>query len=80
MSRVEVRLPQFSMGMADAEILGWLVAVGDAVEAETELVEVEAEKATMTVSAPSAGVVSEISAAPGDVVPVHELLCVIEVS
>jgi len=77
-SRTEVRLPQFSMGMSDAEILGWLVSDGDVVEAEAELVEVEAEKATTTVNAPAAGVVREISVGAGDVVAVHELLCVIE--
>jgi pyruvate/2-oxoglutarate dehydrogenase complex dihydrolipoamide acyltransferase (E2) component len=78
MSRTEVRLPQFSMGMSDAEIVGWLVSDGDTVEAETELVEVEAEKATTTVNAPAAGVIREIAVGPGDVVAIHELLCVIE--
>ena len=29
MARVELRLPQMGMGMSDAEILEWHVAVGD---------------------------------------------------
>lgn len=78
MSRTEVRLPQFSMGMSDAEIVSWLVADGDRVELDAELVEIEAEKATTTVNAPASGVVREISVGSGDVVAVHELLCVIE--
>ncbi len=76
--RVEVRLPQLSMGMSDAEIIQWLVAVGDRVEADQDLVEIEAEKATVAVPSPSAGVVSAIEAQPGAVIEVRDLLCVIE--
>jgi pyruvate dehydrogenase E2 component (dihydrolipoamide acetyltransferase) len=76
--RVEVRLPQLSMGMSDAEIVQWYVGVGDRVQAEQDIVEIEAEKATVTVPAPSAGTISSIDAKPGDVIEVRDLLCVIE--
>jgi pyruvate/2-oxoglutarate dehydrogenase complex dihydrolipoamide acyltransferase (E2) component len=76
--RVEVRLPQLSMGMSDAEIVQWYVAVGDHVEAEQDIVEIEAEKATVTVPAPSPGTIASIDAAPGAVIEVRDLLCVIE--
>ena len=76
--RIEVRLPQLSMGMSDAEILDWQVAVGDAVAEGDDLVEVDAEKAQVMVPSPSAGTVLELAAEPGDVVAVREVLCVLE--
>ncbi len=76
--RVEVRLPQLSMGMSDAEILGWLVDEGAHVEEGDDLVEIEAEKAQMAVPAPAGGTVVDIRAQPGDTVEVQGLLCFIE--
>ena len=78
MSRVEVRVPQLSMGMSEAEVVQWLVAVGDRVETDADLVEIEAEKATVAVPSPVAGVVVEIAAAAGAELEVRDLLCVIE--
>lgn len=75
---IEVRLPQLSMGMSDAEVLEWQVEVGDTVAAGQDLVEIEAEKAQVMVEAPSAGTIDEIAAEPGDTVVVRDLLCVIE--
>ena len=76
--QVEVRLPQLSMGMSDAEVVQWFVALGDRVEADQDIVEIEAEKATVAVPAPSAGTIASIDASPGDVLAVRDLLCVIE--
>ena len=78
--RVEVRLPQLSMGMSEAEIVEWLVGDGDHVESGADLVEIEAEKASVIVPAPAAGIVREIGPAPGAIVEIRELLCVIEES
>jgi pyruvate/2-oxoglutarate dehydrogenase complex dihydrolipoamide acyltransferase (E2) component len=78
MGRVEVRIPQLSMGMSEAEVVQWLVAVGDRVAVDTDLVEIEAEKATVAIPSPAAGLVAEIAAQPGDVLDVRALLCVIE--
>jgi pyruvate dehydrogenase E2 component (dihydrolipoamide acetyltransferase) len=77
-SRVEVRLPQLSMGMSEAEVVQWLVGVGDAGAADQDLVEIEAEKATVTVPAPEAGTILELAAGPGDVLEIRDLLCVLE--
>ncbi len=76
--RIEVRLPQLSMGMSDAEVLEWQVEVGDVVAAGDDLVEVEAEKAQVMIEAPGPGTVDEIAAEPGETVLVRDLLCVIE--
>ena len=78
MARHEVRLPQLSMGMSDAEIIDWYVEEGEQVAADADLVEIEAEKARQMIVAPHAGVVRELRGESGDVVEVREVLCVIE--
>lgn len=76
--RVEVRLPQLSMGMSDAEIVDWYVEDGETVAVGADLIEIEAEKATQIIPAPVSGVVREVNGDSGDVIEVRALLCVIE--
>lgn len=78
MTRHEVRLPQLSMGMSDAEIIDWYVEDGEEVAADADLVEIEAEKARQMIVAPAAGVVRDLRGESGDVVEVRDLLCVID--
>ncbi|MFL6119010.1 lipoyl domain-containing protein [Actinophytocola sp.] len=78
MARHEVRLPQLSMGMSDAEIVDWYVADGEEVAEGADLVEIEAEKARQVITAPYAGTVRELRGDSGDVIEVRDLLCVIE--
>jgi pyruvate/2-oxoglutarate dehydrogenase complex dihydrolipoamide acyltransferase (E2) component len=76
--RLEVRLPQLSMGMSDAEVVEWVSAEGDRVSEGDDLVEIEAEKARTAVPAPASGTVVDIQAQPGDTVEVQGLLCFLE--
>jgi pyruvate/2-oxoglutarate dehydrogenase complex dihydrolipoamide acyltransferase (E2) component len=76
--RIEVRLPQWGMGLTEGTVLEWVKAVGDEVAEDEPLVEVETAKATEFVRAPAAGVLAEIVAQPGTVVPAADLLAVIE--
>jgi pyruvate/2-oxoglutarate dehydrogenase complex dihydrolipoamide acyltransferase (E2) component len=73
----EVHLPQWGMGMQEGTILQWLKDVGDSVEADEDLVEIETAKATEVMPAPVGGVLSEIRANPGDVVPVRAVIALI---
>lgn len=73
----EIRLPQLSMGMSDAEVVEWYVAEGATVEEGADLVEIEAEKAREVLPAPVSGTLTKIVAAPGDIVDVCGLLGVI---
>lgn len=75
--RVEIRLPQFGMGMQAATIIHWYKAEGEAVEEGEALTEVEAPKATEEIPAPCSGVVDRILVAVGETVPVNELLALI---
>jgi len=73
----EFRMPDLGEGVAEGEIVRWLVAVGEDVAEDDLLVEIQTDKATVEVPSPAAGVVSRILAEEGDVVPVGELLVVI---
>ena len=73
----EFRMPDLGEGVAEGEIVRWLVAAGQEVAEDDLLVEIQTDKATVEVPSPAAGVVSRILAEEGDVVPVGELLVVI---
>ncbi len=76
--RVEVPLPSLGEGVNSADVLSVLVKVGDTVARDQGLLELETDKATVEVPAPSAGTVAEVrvkdgdSIAPGDVIVVLE--------
>jgi pyruvate dehydrogenase E2 component (dihydrolipoamide acetyltransferase) len=73
----EFRMPDLGEGVAEGEIVRWLVAPGQEVAEDELLVEIQTDKATVEVPSPAAGVVSRILAEEGAVVPVGELLVVI---
>jgi 2-oxoglutarate dehydrogenase E2 component (dihydrolipoamide succinyltransferase) len=66
------------MGLTEGTVLQWLKSVGDSVVENEPLVEVETAKATDFVVAPATGVLVEILADVGTIVPVGELLATIE--
>lgn len=74
---VEIRLPQFGMGMQEATVTHWYKAEGETVAEGEALIEVEAPKATEEIPAPCSGVVDRILVAVGETVPVNELLALI---
>lgn len=69
-SSSEFRLPDLGEGLTDAEIINWLVTVGDTVRVDQPVVEVETAKAAVEVPIPFAGTVTEVFGAPGERVPV----------
>jgi len=77
MSRVEVLLPQWGMGMSEGTIIQWLKKVGDVVAEDEPLAEVEAEKVTETLEAPVAGTLEEILVPEGETVEVRTPVAVI---
>lgn len=72
-----VRMPKFGMTMESAEILGWLVKESATVNAGEPIVEVQTEKATLEVEAPSSGILAKILATKGEDVPVGAPIAVI---
>ena len=71
---IDIIAPSAGESVTEAEIGAWHVSVGDAVNVDDPLVELETDKAAMDVPAQEAGVVEEILAetgtviAPGDVI------------
>ena len=59
------RLPDLGEGLTEAEVLRWLVKVGDTVAVDQPVVEVETAKASVEVPSPFGGVVAELHAAEG---------------
>jgi pyruvate dehydrogenase E2 component (dihydrolipoamide acetyltransferase) len=78
MARWEFKLPDVGEGVTEGEIVGWLVKPGDVVAEDQPVVEVMTDKATVTITAPKAGVVVETRGRVGDIVPVHSVLVVFE--
>ena len=66
----EFRLPDLGEGLTGAEILRWLVEVGDPVTVDQPVVEVETAKTQVEVPTPYAGTVVERCGAPGEEVAV----------
>ena len=66
----EFRLPDLGEGLTEAEIVKWLVSVGDTVTVDQPVVEVETAKAAVEVPTPHAGVVSALHGAVGEVLEV----------
>jgi 2-oxoisovalerate dehydrogenase E2 component (dihydrolipoyl transacylase) len=52
-----VKLPDIGEGVAEAELIGWLVEVGDMVREDQPLAEVMTDKATVEIPSPAAGTV-----------------------
>ncbi len=79
MARVEVLLPQWGMGMSEGAIVEWLKNVGDRVEEDEPLADVEAEKVEETLESPATGTLVEILVpAGGDPVEVRTVVAIIE--
>jgi 2-oxoisovalerate dehydrogenase E2 component (dihydrolipoyl transacylase) len=77
-SEYPVKLPDVGEGVAEAELVSWFVAVGDAVTPESPLAEVLTDKATVEISSPVTGVVVALHGEPGDMLAVGSVLVGIE--
>src|SRR5206468_9353115 len=80
MSRFEFRLPDVGEGLAEAEIVRWLVGLGDAVAENDPIAELETDKAIITMPSPATGTVSEFLAQPGERVKVGAVLVALDVA
>jgi pyruvate dehydrogenase E2 component (dihydrolipoyllysine-residue acetyltransferase) len=74
---MDVLMPQLGETVAEGKITQWYKAPGDAVKPGDNLFEIETDKTSMEVPATAAGVLAEIRASVGDVVPVGSVVAVI---
>ncbi|MEU9166872.1 dihydrolipoamide acetyltransferase family protein [Streptomyces sp. NPDC048420] len=76
---LEFRLPDLGEGLTGAEIVRWLVEVGDVVAVDQPVVEVETAKAMVDVPCPYAGVVTARFGEEGSELPVGSPLITVAV-
>ena len=74
----EIKVPSLGESVSEAIVAKWFKKPGDAVAKDELLVELETDKVTLEVNAPSAGALKEIKSKEGDAVKVGALLGVIE--
>ncbi len=75
---VELKVPSLGESITQAQVGAWLKREGDLVRADEPLVEVESEKATVAVPAPTTGVLKRILKATGATVAVGEVIAEME--
>jgi pyruvate dehydrogenase E2 component (dihydrolipoamide acetyltransferase) len=74
----EFTMPMLGEVMEEGRIVAWLKREGDAVQMGESIMEVETDKATMTVESTAAGVVKKILVGAGETVPINTPLALIE--
>jgi pyruvate/2-oxoglutarate dehydrogenase complex dihydrolipoamide acyltransferase (E2) component len=78
MPQIHIIMPQLGESIAEARIVQFLVQAGDNIEADQDLIEVETDKATMTVASPCQGRIEKYSAQLGESYAVGATLGIIE--
>lgn len=74
----EITVPSLGESVTEATIARWLKKKGEAVKLDEPLIELETDKVTLEVNAPSAGVLSDIKSAEGAKVGVGDVVGVID--
>src|SRR3954451_5032641 len=76
----QFKLPDLGEGLTEGDILKWTVAVGDTVDVNDTIAEVETVKAAVELPSPWAGTVTALHAEEGETVPVGTPIISIEVA
>lgn len=71
-------LPDLGEGIAEGEILKWYVTEGGPVVEDEPLVDIETDKAAVTIPSPRGGVIAALRAQVGDIINVGEVIVVID--
>ena len=71
-------LPDIGEGLQEAELVKWLVSVGDTVDEGQDMAEVETDKALAEIPSPRKGVIKELRGNPGDKIQVGEAFVIYE--
>ncbi len=75
---LELKLPDIGEGIAEGEILKWMVKEGDKVSEDQALVEVMTDKVNVQIPSPRTGTVTKILAKEGESVKVGQVIMVID--
>jgi 2-oxoglutarate dehydrogenase complex dihydrolipoamide succinyltransferase (E2) component len=75
---VEFKLPDLGEGVAEGEIVKWLVSEGQQIKEDEPMVEVMTDKATVQIPSPATGTVKQILAKEGQTVKVGTNLVILD--
>ena len=78
MALIEVKVPQLSESVAEATLLQWHKKVGESVERDQNLIDVETDKVVLELPAPESGVIAQIVKGDGSTVVAGEVIAVID--
>jgi pyruvate dehydrogenase E2 component (dihydrolipoamide acetyltransferase) len=70
-------MPALEMAQETGKVLHWLKRPGDTVRKGEPIVEIETDKVTVEIEAPASGVLRDVTAQEGDVVPVGRTIALI---
>jgi pyruvate dehydrogenase E2 component (dihydrolipoamide acetyltransferase) len=72
-----VIMPALELAQETGKVLRWMKAPGDPVRKGEPLVEIETDKVTVEIEAPASGILSNVTAREGDVIPVGQTIALI---
>ena len=72
------KLPDLGEGIAEVEVVAWLVREGDVVQEDQPIAEIQTDKALVEISSPKAGRVHRLCGKQGDLIPVGQVLVEID--
>jgi len=75
----EIRLPEVGENIESGDVIKVLVSIGDTIELEQPLVEVETDKAIFEVPSPETGKITEILINDGDDIKINEVMFKIDI-
>src|SRR5438067_4176054 len=70
-------MPALELAQETGKVVHWLKSPGDAVRKGEPIVEIETDKITVEIEAPESGVLRDVTAGEGDVVPVGQTIALI---
>jgi pyruvate dehydrogenase E2 component (dihydrolipoamide acetyltransferase) len=72
-----VIMPALELAQETGKVLRWMKAPGDTVRKGEPIVEIETDKVTVEIEAPASGILRDVTAREGDIVPVGQTIAVI---
>lgn len=80
MSRFEIKMPKLGESITEGTIISWSVKVGDTIQEDEVLFEVNTAKVSAEIPSPVAGKIVEILFKEGDTVPVGTVVAIVDVN
>jgi pyruvate dehydrogenase E2 component (dihydrolipoamide acetyltransferase) len=72
-----VIMPALELAQETGKVLRWMKAPGDTVRKGEPIVEIETDKVTVEIEAPASGILHDVTAREGDIVPVGQTIAII---